>query len=305
MTAVALSDLRPRRAARDPRARGGPDGARRPATTAPGSRRRSRSTAGPSSAPGPRRAADDRRADPRRWSSSRTATVIPIVPRAGGTGLNDGAMPLKRGYRRRRQADEPDQGDRSRGPDGHGRARDQHAQAQRGAPEIRGDVPRRPGVVPVLARWRSDRDVRLVPHRRTLRAHPRPGDQLPDRAARRAKPSRSATGAGARSARARRGSSSSTCSWATRARSGSSPRRPGTRSPARGRVRGVLLVPRLRGRVSLHRRIGQVGPGDAGRRRAVRRMEAAVPAPRRRGLHPAAPDVRAVVAMAMYGPRTR
>ena len=32
-----------------------------------------------------------------RWSSSRTASRVPVVPRAGGTGLTDGAVPLKHG----------------------------------------------------------------------------------------------------------------------------------------------------------------------------------------------------------------
>ena len=58
---------------------------------------------------------------------------IPVVPRAGGTGLTDGAVPLRQRHPRRRQADEPDPRDRPRRPHGHRAARHQHAQAQRGA----------------------------------------------------------------------------------------------------------------------------------------------------------------------------
>ena len=41
---------------------------------------------------------------------------VPVVPRAGGTGLTDGAVPLQARDRRRREADEQDPRDRRRGP---------------------------------------------------------------------------------------------------------------------------------------------------------------------------------------------
>ena len=49
----------------------------------------------------------------------------------------------------------------------------------------------------------------------------------------------------------------------------------------------------------------QVGPGHDRRRGALRRAEDHLPAPRRRGLHPQPDWVEAVVAVAMYGRRTR
>ena len=133
------------------------------------------------------RARRRRPADARRSRSAEVVKLanryrIPVVARAGGTGLNDGARAAQARHRRRRQADEPDQGDRPGRPHGDRRSRDQHAQAQRGAPEARGDLPGRPGLVPVLAGRRPDRDQRLVADRRPLRPHPGPRHQLPDRA---------------------------------------------------------------------------------------------------------------------------
>ena len=72
-----------------------------------------------------------------RSSSSRTATAIPVVPRAGGTGLTDGAVPLQHGIlvdvKLMNQILEIDLEDRTvTVQPGH-----QHAQAQRGAAAAR------------------------------------------------------------------------------------------------------------------------------------------------------------------------
>ena len=57
---------------------------------------------------------------------------------------------------------------------------------------------------------------------------------------------------------------------------------------ARGRVLGVLRLRGLHGRLAGHRRARALRRGDARRRGAVRRVEGRLPAPRRRGVHPAA-----------------
>ena len=66
---------------------------------------------------------------------------IPVVPRAGATGLTDGAVPLRHGIlvdikrmNRHHRA-------RPRRPHGDGAARHQHAQAQRGAAQARLHLP--------------------------------------------------------------------------------------------------------------------------------------------------------------------
>ena len=79
---------------------------------------------------------------------------------------------------------------------------------------------RRPGVVPVLARRRAHRHERLVADRRPLRPHARPRDLVRDRAADRRDHPRRRRRRHARSASRRAATSSSTCSWATRGRSG-------------------------------------------------------------------------------------
>ena len=110
---------------------------------------------------------------------------VPVVPRAGGTGLTDGAVPLRRGIlvdvKLMNQIHEIDLDDRTvTVAAGH-----QHAEAQRGAAAARLHLSRRPRVLPVLARRRADRDERLVADRRPIRPHARPRDQLRDRAAHR------------------------------------------------------------------------------------------------------------------------
>ena len=150
---------------------------------------------------------------------------VPVVPRAGGDRAHGRSGAASARDPGRREAHEQDPRDRHRGPDGHGPAGDQHAEALRGAAAARLHLSGQPRVVPVLARRRADRDERLVADRRTLRPHARPRDQLRDRAPdRRDHPGR----------RRRReegaqvvvaATSSSTSSWATRERSGSSPRR--------------------------------------------------------------------------------
>ena len=110
---------------------------------------------------------------------------VPVVPRDGGTGLTDGAVPLRGGIVVDVKRMNADQGARPREPHGHRRHRHQHAQAQRGAGQARPDLSRRPRVVPVLAGRRADRHQRLVADRLALRPHPRPGAQLRPRAAHR------------------------------------------------------------------------------------------------------------------------
>ena len=126
---------------------------------------------------------------------------------------------------RRHQADEPDPRDRPRQPHRHRQSRDQHAQAQRGAAQARLHLSRRPRVLPVLAGRRADRHERLVADRRPLRPHARPRDLVRDRAADRRDHPRRRRRRPRRSASPRAATSSSICSWATRERWESSPRR--------------------------------------------------------------------------------
>ena len=58
--------------------------------------------------------------------------------------------------------------------------------------------------------------------------------------------------------------------------------------PSRDRVRGVLRLRRLHEGLPDDRQVRPLGDRDARRRGAVRRVEGALPAPRRRGLHRAA-----------------
>ena len=82
---------------------------------------------------------------------ARQSARIPLVPRAGGTGLNDGAVPLRGGIvvdvKRMNEIKEIDLVDRAVTR----RPRHQHAQAQRGAEEVRRVLPGHAGLVPVLA----------------------------------------------------------------------------------------------------------------------------------------------------------
>ncbi len=130
----------------------------------------------------------------------------------------------------------------------------QHAQALRGAAAARLHLSGQPGLVPVLARRRADRHERLVADRRPLRPHPRPGDQLRDRAAdRRDHPGR----------RRRREEDAQVVERLPAQAPVHGP--PGharhrhrgdarAGDAARGRVLGVLLLPGLRGRVAGDRR---------------------------------------------------
>ena len=116
----------------------------------------------------------------------------------GGQARQPGAhpgRPARRGHRPhrrsraapardhdRREADESDPRARPRGSNRDGAARDQHAEALGGAQAARLHLSGRPRLVPVLPRRRAHRHERLVAHRRPLRAHPGPRDQLRDRA---------------------------------------------------------------------------------------------------------------------------
>ena len=213
---------------------------------------------------------------------------MPVVPRDGGTGLTDGAVPLRGGIVVDVKRMNADQGARPREPHGHRRHRHQHAQAQRAARAARAVLPRRPGVVPLLAGRRPHRHQRLVADRLALRPHPRPGAQLRPRA-----PHRRGD------ARRRR----------HRAQGQQVLQRLPAQAPvhgppghARHRHRGhpqalpqagggalaVLGVRQLRRRLRLRRRAGPRRGRDLRRGGAVRRVEGRLPAPRRRGLHPPA-----------------
>ena len=110
---------------------------------------------------------------------------VPVVPRAGGTGLDDGAVPLQARDPRRRQADGPDPRDRPRRPHGHRAAGINMLKLNEELRPARLHLSRQPGVLPVLAGRRADRHERLVADRLPLRAHPRPRHLLRDRAAHR------------------------------------------------------------------------------------------------------------------------
>ena len=132
----------------------------------------------------------------RRWSCSRrrprrssqiiqlaNRERIPVVPRAGGTGLVDGAVPLHHGIlvdiKRMDRVFEIDLAERTVTV-GAGR---QHAEAQRAAAPARRHVPGQPGVVLVRAGGRPDRHERLVAARLALRPRAPARDLVRDRAA--------------------------------------------------------------------------------------------------------------------------
>ena len=108
---------------------------------------------------------------------------IPVVPRAGGTGLSDGAVPLRGGIlvdvKLMNQIHEIDLVDRTVtvGPGINMLKLNEELQAARRL------LSRRPGVVPVLAGRRADRHRRLVAAGRALRPHARPRDLDGGRAA--------------------------------------------------------------------------------------------------------------------------
>ena len=108
---------------------------------------------------------------------------IPVVPRAGGTGLNDGAVPLRGGIlvdvKRMNQIHEIDLADRTVtvGP-GISMLKLNEELKQYGVL-----LPGHAGVVPVLLGRRADRMQRLLAAGLPLRSHPRPGHVLRDRAA--------------------------------------------------------------------------------------------------------------------------
>ena len=122
---------------------------------------------------------------------------IPVVPRAGGTGLADGAVPLRGGIlvdvKLMNQIHEIDLVDRTVtvGP-GINMLKLNEELRPHGVL-----LSRRPGLLPVLARRRADRHRRLVAARRALRPHARPRDLAWRSSCRPARSSRSATAAGA------------------------------------------------------------------------------------------------------------
>ena len=155
-----------------------------PATTARASRRRSRCTAGPSGCPTSRRAARRQHRGGRGGRADRQRRCgVPVVPRDGGTGLTDGAVPLRGGIvvdvKRMNQINELDLVNRTVTV---GTGINMLKLNERLGP-ARADLSRRPGVLPVLAGRRPDRHQRLVADRLALRAHARPGAELRPRAA--------------------------------------------------------------------------------------------------------------------------
>ena len=186
-------------------------------------RRRSRCTAGPTTCPTSRSSRRPRRRS-RRSSSSPTAYKIPIVPRAGGTGLADGAVPLRGGilvdFKLMNQIHEIDLVDRTVtvGPGINMLKLNEELRAARRL------LSRRPRELPVQPRRRPDRHRRLVAAGRALRPHARQRDldagRPPDRRDRRDRRGRRPQAAALAPA-----STSSSCSPATRARSASRPRR--------------------------------------------------------------------------------
>ena len=212
---------------------------------------------------------------------------IPVVPRAGGTGLTDGAVPLRGGIlvdvKLMNRILEIDVEDRT-------------VTVQPGinmlklSEELRplGFIyPDDPASYP-CSRGRAHRHQRLVADRRALRPHPGPGHQLPDGAAHRGDH---------RGRRRRRAQDPQVVErLPAQAPLHGPPGDPGHRhrgharagDAPRGRVRRLLLLPRLRDRLALHGGPRALGARHAGRRRALRRVEDRLPAPRRRGLHPPA-----------------
>ena len=196
--------------------------------------------------------------------------------------------PAARRHPRRRQAHEQDPRGRPRGPHGHRRDGHQHAQAQRGAQAPRRLLSRRPGLLPVLARRRPHRRRRLVAARRALRPHARErrldAGRAPDRRDRADRRRRRAQAAQVLDGPQPQAAVHRPPGHARHLHRGDAR----ARAAARDRVRRVLRVRGLRERVGDDRHPRQVGPRHARGRRAVRRVEDRLPAPRRRGLHRAA-----------------
>ena len=152
-----------------------------------------------------------------------------------------------------------------------GPARHQHAQAQRGAAPLRLHLSRRPGLVSMLARWRPDRDRRLVSDRRPLRPHPRPRHQHPDSACPPERLIEVGDGGGRKIRKSSTGyqlkqlfmGHQGTLGIATEATLE-------LVTATRSRVRSVLSLSRLRDRLQEHRSARALGLGDSRRRCPVR-----------------------------------
>ena len=231
---------------------------------------------------------EDRARRSPRSSSSPTACRIPIVPRAGGTGLADGAVPLRGGIlvdvKLMNQIHEIDLVDRTVtvGPGINMLKLNEELRTPRRL------LSRRPGELPVQPRRRAHRHRRLVAAGRALRPHARQRDldagRAPDRRDRRDRRGRRPQAAALLhgpepQAAVHRPSGHARDHDRGDARAGAAPR---------GRVRRVLRLRRLHEGLRDDRRADQVRAGDDRRRRALRRVEDRLPAPRRRGLHPAA-----------------
>ena len=147
-----------------------------------------------------------------------------------------------------------------------------------------------PASLPVLARRRADRHRRLVAARRALRPHARPrdldGGRAADRRDRRDRRGRRAQAAQVLAPASR----SSSCSRATRARSGSRPRRRSSSSP-RPEVEFAAFFA-FDDYMKAYETTGAARPGRGLATLAgvvlFDEWKIALPAPRRRGLHPAA-----------------
>ena len=219
---------------------------------------------------------------------------IPVVPRAGATGLTDGAVPLRHGIlvdiKLMNQILEIDHGE----PHRDRRPGDQHAQAQRGVAQARLHLPGRPGVLPVLAGRGTDRHQRLVADRRPIRPHPRSRDLVRDRAAE------------------RRGRSASATAAAPKVRKSSSGYQLKHLFMGHQGTLGIVteatleLVPRPEAEFSMFlafedyldawRAIGELARSGVATLAGVvlfDEWKLDVPAPRRRGVHPAARSVKA------------
>ena len=198
---------------------------------------------------------------------------IPVVPRAGGTGLSDGAVPLRGGIlvdvKLMNRIHEVDLVDRTR----HGGTGHQHAQAQRGAEAARRLLSRRSRLVSVLTGRRADRHRRMVAAGRALRPYPRQRHLDGDRAAHRRD----------RGDRRRRRPQAAQVVHRVQPQAALH-RAPGharhlhrgdagARAAPGGRVRRVLRLRRLHEGVGDRGRPDEGGAGDACRRRALRRVE--------------------------------
>ncbi|CAA9478931.1 MAG: Predicted glycolate dehydrogenase, 2-subunit type, iron-sulfur subunit GlcD, partial [uncultured Solirubrobacteraceae bacterium] len=223
-----------------------------------------------------------------RGGQARQPARDPRGPAGGRHGPGGRSGPPARRDPHRRQAHEQDPRDRHGRPHGDRRAGDQHAQAQRGAAPVRRLLSRRPGVLPVLARRRADRGGRLLAPGRPLRPHPRPrhlhgggaahGRDRGDRRGRRAQAAQVLHRLQPQAAlHGPPGDARDLHGGHARAR-----------PAARDAVRRVLRLRRLHEGPRDRRAAHDVRAGDARRRRALRRVEARLPAPRRRGVHPPA-----------------